>query len=296
MDWNLVMGMGGLILSVIGLAYAVYEKRKSKREKNLVYEVIPPVPAAEVIEGQSNYSLRVVYERPDEEPVNVENATIQYIRFTNFGKIPITRSDLAQADPLRLEISVTDGTILDVSLVSATRDVCQITTGQQRQDNNITSVVLDFDFLDYQDGGLIQVLSDTQDIETALRGTVVGMPSGIRETKVLTEPSEVPSWGCAVWAAIVVLGLVATPFIYRSVIGSWDCVWLLSLPLAALLLPSIFFSLILIVLEPRAECKFPERLVLPPWYHMRREYGYMYERRQRSREGESRSSNKGNEP
>lgn len=282
MDINLIIGIIGLVLSVVGLAYAVYEKRRSKREKSLVYEVMPPVSAAEVIKGQGAYSLEVVYKCPGEEPVYIQNAMIQYVRFTNFGKIPITKDDIAKADPLRLEIKTTGGTVLNVSLVSVTRDVCQIVIGQPKQEDSITSVTLEFDFLDYMDGGLIQILSDTEEIETVLRGTIVGMPGGIRKTEVVAGPSEISGRGCAIGIAVQVLALVAVPLIYRFVTGSWDSEWWLALPVLALIMPSLVFFLIsLVILEPRTEFKFPERLLPPPWYHLRREFYHLVERRYR---------------
>lgn len=122
MDINLFLGISGLIISVISLIYAIYVKRISKRDKELVYETMLPAPVAEVIKGESGYSLKVIYERPDASPLYIEHAAVQYVRFTNFGTIPITRNDIPDVDPLRIELI--GGQILDITLVSVTRDVC----------------------------------------------------------------------------------------------------------------------------------------------------------------------------
>jgi hypothetical protein len=183
--------------------------------------------------------------------------------------VPTTKGDLANADKLRIE--VTGGTVLDLSLASATREVCQITIGQTKRDNGITSATVDFDFLDYLDGGLIQILSDTGSVKAALRGTIVGMPNGIRKTKDVPQFTPFPTWGCVTATIVGLLALTAAPFGYRYVTGSWESVWLLALPIAALIIPLLLFIMIVIVAEPRTEFEFPKQLFPPRWYHMRRE-------------------------
>lgn len=267
------LSFAGPAIGILSFAYAIYTRKKSKLEKNLVYEVMPPVAVAEVIKGQSAYSLKVVYERPGEDSVYIRHAFVEYIRFTNFGRIPIKKNDLAKADPLRIE-ATTGGRVLDISLASVTSDVCQITIGQPKQENGRTSAILDFDFLDYLDGGLIQILSDTDEVQATLHGTVIGMPNGIRKEKDISGPRSPPTWGCVTAIVVELVALAAVPLIYRFVTGSWKLVWLLGLPVAALIVPPLFFLLVFLILEPGAKFKFPEPLLPPDWYGLRRELSY----------------------
>jgi hypothetical protein len=266
MDINLLIGIVGLVLSVGSLIYAVYVRNVSNLEKKLTYEVIPPVSVAEVIKGSGNYSLRVVYERPDNKPLYIENAYMQLLRFANFGKIPITKGDLAKTDKLRIEIQ--EGSVLDISLSSVTRSACHIKLGKPTKVGNTVVAEIDFEFLDFLDGGLIQILSDTDRLKTTLRGTVVGMSEGIREKTIGSEPVEVPNWGCAIGVLIEIGALALVPFIYQRIIGSWNNIWVLALPIAALVGPFMLFYLIMTVFSLRDKSRFPKRLLAPQWYRV----------------------------
>ena len=267
MDVNIILGIIGLILSVVSLAYAVYVTKKSRREKKLVYEIMRPVPVAEVIKGAGSYTLKVVYEKPDEPPVYIEHAMAQYVRFSNFGKVPIARSDIASNDPLRLEIKGRG--ILDVSLAGVTRDACEISLGTISVGEGVTSASISFDFLDYLDGGLIQILSDNDNIETSMKGTIVGMPEGITQIE-MPEVSEMPKWGCAIVILVFIIASLGASFVYKISTGSWENLWLLALPFGVLLITFATTIGLMVLVEPRKKFEFPEALVPPRWYHMRR--------------------------
>jgi flagellar basal body-associated protein FliL len=272
MDINIILGIIGVILSVVSLLYAVYVTKKSKQERKFAYEIMPPAPIAEVLKGQSAYSLRVVYEKPGDAPVYIQHAVAEHIRFTNFGKIPINKSDIAQADPLRIEI--TGGQVLDVSLSSVTRAVCNIALGPINIDGNITTVPISFDFLDFLDGGLIQILSDSIRIQTTVKGTIIGMPHGIYREKETPEKEAFPKLGCAIGIIITVILLGATPFFYRYFTGSWNNVWTLLLPIIALFISYIVGAIVFFYSweRPKKEFSFPASLLPPPWYRMRQRF------------------------
>lgn len=266
MDINLVIGIVGLVFSIGSLAYAINVRKKSNLEKMLIYEVIPPISVAEVIKSSESYSLRVVYERPDDKPVYIENAYMQLLRFANFGRIPITKSDLAKTDKLRIEIH--HGTVLDLSLSSFTRNACQIELKKPTKIGDTVTAEIDFEFLDYLDGGLIQILSDTKNLQTTLQGTVVGMSEGIKETAISSEPVEVPNWGCAIGILIEIGALSAVLFSYHYLTGSWDNVWVLALPIVAMIVPLLLFSLVVTLFLSRDKFKFPKQLLPPRWYRL----------------------------
>jgi len=266
MDINLVIGIVGLALSLGSIIYAIYVRRKSNLEKKLIYETIPPVSVAEVIKSKGAYSLRVVYDRPDDKPVYIENAYMQLIRFANFGRIPITKSDLAKTDKLRIEIQ--HGTVLDISLSSVTRSACQIELRKPTKIGDTVAVEIDFEFLDHLDGGLIQILSDTKNLKTTFRGTIVGMSEGIQETTISSDGVEVPNWGCAIGILLEIGALSSVIYAYQSITGSWNNVWLLALPIAALVVPLVLFFLVVTLILSRDKFKFPKQLLPPQWYQL----------------------------
>src|SRR5437762_3546893 len=103
MDINLTLAVIGVIVTLASLVYAIYVTKQSRREKILAYELLAPVPVADAISEHGGFSLKVVYERDDKSSVSIDGAFIQYLRFTNFGRVPITKEDLASNDPLRVE-------------------------------------------------------------------------------------------------------------------------------------------------------------------------------------------------
>lgn len=228
-----------------------------------------PVPVADVLQGKSAYSLRVVYEQPEAAPIYVEHAFAQFLRFTNFGRVPIKKPDLADVDALRIEI--TGGNVLAATLVSETRNACNIVLHPLKTDVNedITTIHLEFDFLDFQDGGIIQILTGREYFKTSLKGTIIGMPDGITKIEI-PESTELPQLG---WALVIVSFLVAfgaTFWAFRYITGEWAHSWVMFLPLASLIVPLGCLVLLMSLLEPRKKFEFPKQLFPPYWYMMKR--------------------------
>lgn len=265
---NTWLGVGGLLVGVISLTYSIYATRKSRREKGLAYQVFSAVPVADVISGESGYSLRVTYERPGEPPVYVERAVVQMLRFTSYGRIPIEKRDLVSGDPLRVE--VVDGKVLDIALASVTRDACGISLGEVVVSEEKAYVAVDFDFLDYRDGALIQILTSDHEAQLGLRGTIVGLPGGpIRVEE--SEETDFSGISCLFPIILQVIALVSLPFLYRFLTGGWTRVWLLLLPfgppLAAVAATVVLWPLIVRGRGPRLT--FPAVLSPPAWHRAR---------------------------
>lgn len=265
MDINLVLGILGVALSLISLAYAVYVTFKSRREKRLLYDVTPTAALVDAVPRDSNHAIKIVYERPGLPSETVDGVFVQFVRFTNFGRVPIRKEDLAYNDPLRIEAK--GGKILDISLVRVARDVCRIKLSPAKEEGDRSVVNLDFDFLDYMDGGLIQIASDSIDTSVIMSGTIVEMPSGIKQGGPRSYSMSVEGPAAALllatWAAV----LVATPLVFRIVMGSWNNVWLMFLPILSLAFPIIVLIITATVLGiGRREPKYPGALNLPPWF------------------------------
>jgi hypothetical protein len=267
MDLGLTLGIIGTALTLISLIYAVYITRRSKREKELVYDVLEPAPIADAISKESGYSIKIIYEKPNKVSETVESVFVQYLRFTNFGRVPIKRDDSAATDPIRIE--VVGSRVLDIVVASVTRDVCGIALGEVKHERGRTVASINFDFLDYLDGGLIQIVTDSADAVASLHGTVIGMPEGIRKGEKEKTSVIFPDAGCVIPLLIQIATLIAVPFLYRYLTGSWDKAWLLLLPIAALILPIALTMPVVIALLNRSARRFPKPLGPPSWYRWR---------------------------
>lgn len=263
MDTNVSLAIAGLAWGVASSLYAIYVTRKSRREKSLVYEVMRPVDIAKVIRGQSAYSLKVVYEKPNQAPIYVEHAVEQYVRFTNLGRAPIMRNDMVQGDPLRIEIS--GGNVLDMSIVGVTRDVCRIAIGPIKSDGKTTTASVEFDFLDHLDGGLVQVIGDSARLETSLKGTVIGMPEGIRTVEG-EQTTQLPIWA---WPIIIVCSLAPYGTVPLFFAGTSKILLLIFLPFAGLICSIILVAILSSIIEPQRALPFSDKLRPPRWYRTR---------------------------
>lgn len=264
MNLSITIGIIGATFTVTSLLYAIYTTRRSRRVKSLVYDLLEPVPVVDAISREGDPSIKVIYEQPNKAPETVDSVFIQYIRFINFGRLPIKKDDSTINDPIRIEIS--DSKVIGISIVKQTRDVCQIQLEEIQYEDKMVKANLNFAFLDFLDGGLIQVVTDNTDAKASLRGTIIGMPEGIKKSKQVKHGITFPDIGCFIPIIMQVAALVAVPYLYRYITGSWDRAWLLILPIAALILPMavtmpIIFSLLNIGVH-----KFPGSLRPPHWY------------------------------
>ncbi|MCH8341745.1 MAG: hypothetical protein IIA51_09365 [Chloroflexi bacterium] len=289
MDLGLGIGIIGLIIGVAGLALAVFFFRRTKREKRLAYEILPAVPIAEVIAAHQSRALSIQYQKEGESPRHIDRAVIHFVRFTNFGKDPIRRQDLSPQDPL--QIAVSGGDVLDISLVGVSRDVSNIQLQEASQGDQKASSTITFDFLDQKDGGLIQVVTDSHDSKLKMEGTVIGMPKGLMEAKRLRRIYGISDWGCLIPIIVQIAALVSVPFIYRQLTGSWQNAQLLALPVAALILPISLILLVEFIFSPQRQFKFPDPLSPPDWYDYRL---YRYESSVPSRERPAHPQTSGN--
>jgi hypothetical protein len=93
----------------------------------------------------------------------------------NAGSTTLTGSDVVAGDPLRLELDG-DGSVLQASIVCATRKVNDLRT--EVDERGSSTILLPFDFLDPGDGAHLRVLHSGGRNALTLTGTIRGMRSG----------------------------------------------------------------------------------------------------------------------
>ena len=167
------------VASIIGVVLAIYYARRSReRTKLLAFEINRlnlPLVSAPAFEG---HGIKIVYSPADHTEEQIDSAYISYLRFANFGREPIRRTDIATADPLRIE--VLGVRTLSIRLETTTREVTKLRVSKLSVEDPERSVApVDFDFLDYHDGGLVQIMTTDRPKDIRMRGVVVGMPDGV---------------------------------------------------------------------------------------------------------------------
>lgn len=161
---NPVVGIIVIALAVAApiLAYVFYGKgRRLKgpswaiRSNNLVREYTAKLP-----------DLDIRYKGE-----NVENLTMSRILFWNRGADTIRRTDIASADPLRVE-AVGDIKLLNIELLETNNSASQFTATLAA---NQCSVLIEFEFLDRGQGAVLQVVhSGIRSKDISVVGTIMG--------------------------------------------------------------------------------------------------------------------------
>lgn len=115
--------------------------------------------------------------RYSDEPV--KNFTITVIKFWNEGKQTINKTDVAEKDPIRIEVA-DNYRILDSKLLKTTdnRNNFQLLTGESEK-----SVLLTFDYVDKNDSVSIQVL------HTGLSNDDIKLPGKIKGVNKIIDKS-----------------------------------------------------------------------------------------------------------
>jgi hypothetical protein len=251
---------GGLA-TVAGLALAVYYgRREGRKRKILTYEAsVAPWPVASSA-SLAEYNLSLAYEREGEEPRRIADAYAHFVRFANLGHEPIRHEDIAGGNPLRIDVAG-DVEVLDASLEAVTRDVARIELGQIEPRKGSTSVPITFDFLDYQDGALVRLMTTSPPEAVALAGDIIGMPEGIRAASEVT--ARRTFWGPLGFILFVlfeVFAFSAVALAYRLVTEDWSSLWLLPLPILALFGPLIIAFIVSETIWPKQRPDFPRPL------------------------------------
>jgi hypothetical protein len=258
------IGLIGGLASIAGLLYAIYYARKNRREKLLVYDTSWSVPLATAQSPEDDYTLSVSFQRKGHEEERISSVHVQFLRFANIGKEPIRRTDIAPANPLR--INVDKGRALDISLSGTSRSVTKVEVsyielGVERSHADVT-----FDFLDFEDGGVIKVLTKGGKAKLTLKGDIIGMPDGIRKSDDVRSLGFINKIGCALGGMFQLSALVLAVFAYRWITGSWAHIWILILPFVALFLPAIIIAIIAATIWPGSDVSLPATLGLPRWF------------------------------
>jgi len=252
------------LASIGGFAYVFYYARKSKKIKYLVYETTSPVPLATAYSPEDEYKLAVTYQRKGRQEERFESIYTRFLRFANLGRESIRRDDITHVNPIKLKV---DGVrTLDIALAAVTRKVNNIEITNQSLPGNSASADLTFDYLDYNDGGLIKILTVTGGGTVNLIGDVIGMPDGIKNIDEARSEGWLGKIGAFLAALFIFSSFAISIASYYWITGSWQNVWLLALPFVALIIPLIIVALVAATIWPSGRPSFPSSLNPPSWF------------------------------
>jgi hypothetical protein len=250
-------------VGVVGIIYTIYYGRRSQKKRLMVYEVSRPIVLAQAFSPEDDYKLSVLFQRKGSITEKIDSVYTTFLKFANLGKEPIRGNDIAPANPLR--VTVKGARILDMQVAGFTREVNNVSLRNQVMEAERASAYVDFDFLDYQDGALIKILSVGRMGNISLEGDIIGMPEGIKNIEEIHPPSkntDISGW----WFLVIsVVTVILSGYIFYRVIGDWRNVWLIFLPLGFL----VILIVILFVIDARPWLRgrpsFPKTLDLPSW-------------------------------
>jgi len=262
---GIVIGVVFGIIGVIGVSFTIYYGRTGLRKKFLVYENSISLPLAQAFSPEDDYKLSVVFQRKGSIEERISSVYTTFLKFANLGREPIRGLDIAPANPI--SVKVEGARTLDIQISATTREVNNVSIINRSINDNDSSAEIRFDFLDYQDGALIKILTVGNKGKISLSGDIIGMPNGIKclseETGKKSSSREISGWGSLV---ILLIDFVLSALLYYWVVGSWTHVWLVFI-----LLPILVVSMVLVALVawvwPNRNPTFPETLQLPKWSH-----------------------------
>lgn len=261
--WNAIGLIGG-VASIAGLVYAIYYARQTRKVKLLVFDTSMSVPLATAVSPENDYKLSITFRRGDLPEEKIKSAHVRFLRFANLGKEPIRREDIAPANPVA--VIVQGVRTLDISLAGVTRSVNKLEISELSISEDVSRAEIEFDFLDYQDGGVIKILTQGGKGSTRLSGDIIGMPSGIKPASDVRSFGVLNTIGCSLGVIMQLAALALMFYTFYWATGSWRGVWLLVLPFLALFVPVIIFAIVASTIWPDQGLSFPSTLSLPNWF------------------------------
>jgi hypothetical protein len=247
------------VASIVGIVLTIrYARKTVSRVKDLRYNASISRYSIFSRRALREYGVSISY-GSGKGSETIDSLYVSQLTIANLGDESIRRTDIAPSNPLRVEVKGVHP--LDISLVAATRNVINFAVGQMRHPVE-GSVVADvtFDYLDGGDGGLVRVLSTKPVSSITLKGDIIGMPSGIRAADEVGQSTVMGRIGVAASLVLFLTSLSVTPLLYKWVTGGWEYVWILALPVLALILPLAIIAIVGTTLWPSPRPLFPEKI------------------------------------
>jgi hypothetical protein len=161
----------GSALGIIGIALAYLFYRKSRSVSKLSFQF-----DSTSIVGFSDSKF------PDQLKISYNNEEIPRVTkerfvFWNSGNITVSGSQIVASDPFRIELCG-DGKILSAIISKVSREVNGVACSISETDPK--KVVVIYDFLDPNDGFIVEIIHSGNENESKICGTLRSLPEGIK--------------------------------------------------------------------------------------------------------------------
>jgi len=165
--YNEIVGVAGIVATVF---VGVYYFHRAKREKLPIY-VWDSIPWIEGLVGKLP-GLKVMF-----NDVTVERVTITKLYFWNAGRETIRQADLTPAAPLAIKFAG-GVNVLDARVARETHPACSAKVAPPvATPDGPTTLGLSFDYLDYNDGFVVQLVHDGAGAPgISVVGKIIGAP------------------------------------------------------------------------------------------------------------------------
>jgi hypothetical protein len=172
MNIDRIVGIAGLVLGIIGLVLTIRGGKKAieKKDPRIYCSHFEKIAIAKNPVSEMQILFRG-------QAVNRITTTLLF--FWNAGARAILRSDIPAAQPLRVQLSETEGppVILDVAVRRVSRSSVHFSASRCTDDE----IELAFDFLDQGDGALVEIQhTGTPFVRVSASGVVLGAVRGVR--------------------------------------------------------------------------------------------------------------------
>lgn len=173
----------GWVGITIGLAVAVYIYWRSQRGARIAYHC----KTIRVLGAKGHTLPEAVKITFKDQPI--ENLCRTLVMVWNDGAKIIEGKNIVDTDALRIELGDA-AQVLDDRLVKVTREVnkCGLGASLDLSKVNWRQLVIEFDFLDPDDGCVIEIFHTDSGNKPKLIGTIRGMPGGFKNYKQLFPP------------------------------------------------------------------------------------------------------------
>jgi hypothetical protein len=255
-----IFGVVSGVASIVGLIYAIYYAKQSRKIKLLAYDTSASLPLASASAPEKDYTIEILYRRGDSIEQRLRGVHVTFLRFANFGTEPIRREDIAPANPLCVEVTGTR--VLDVGLSAVSREVCRIALG----DSTEKGICVSFDFLDYRDGALLKILTEGKPKDLRLNGDIIGMPQGLKTTGALRKSSLLTALGVILGGLLFLSSFAGAAWVFHFYVSTWKYLWVHLLPFGAILVPLLIIALVATTIWPGKAPEFADALHAPSWF------------------------------
>lgn len=172
------IGIAGIIIAIAGVVVGVAYGRRSGRP---VYKQT----GNQVVTASPKDKITVQHAGQD-----VPRVTRTKISLWNGGRKTLEKADLVTDYPIRIKFKDEDAKILAVTMLRQSDEANKFNALIHESGS---SVLVEFEYLDYRQGGQVEVLHTSEGWGAIVSGKVKGLPRGVQEVKpVVDMPQAVP--------------------------------------------------------------------------------------------------------